>query len=222
MANERNGNAAGYHGGQPVLMAGKPLGEAKAAMILLHGRGATAQSILPLARELHHPEFVYLAPQARDNQWYPNRFMTPLAGNAPYLEAALAMVDGLFDQLDQAGVPPTQVVLAGFSQGACLALEYAGRNAQRYGGVVGFSGGLIGPPGTEWEFGGSLAHTPVFLGCSDTDFHIPATRVEESAEALRRLGGDVTMRLYPGMGHTIVEDELLFVRGMIDLLAVNL
>jgi predicted esterase len=216
MAEQLNGSssAAGYHSGQPVLLAGRPLGEAKAAMILLHGRGATAQSILLLAAELAHPDFVYLAPQAADNQWYPNRFMTPLAGNEPYLSAALAVVDGLVAHLGQAGIPPEKIVLAGFSQGACLALEYAGRHARRYGGVVGFSGGLIGPPGTVWDFSGSLSGTPVFLGCSDVDFHIPAARVEESAEVLRRLGGNVTLRLYPGMDHTIVEDELAFVRGM--------
>ena len=199
-----------------VLMAGKPLADATAGMILLHGRGATAQSILSLSDHLQHPEFVYLAPQAPGNQWYPNRFMTPLAGNEPYLSAALAVVDGLVEQLGQAGIPPEKIVLAGFSQGACLALEYAGRNARRYGGVIGFSGGLIGPPGTAWDFGGSLDGTPVFLGCSDVDFHIPAVRVEETAETLRRLGGDVTMRLYPGMDHTIVEDELVFARGMIE------
>jgi len=216
MTQTTNGNPPGYHSGQPVLTAGKPLDGAKAAMILLHGRGATAQSILLLAGELPHPDFVYLTPQAADNQWYPNRFMTPLAGNEPYLSAALAVVDGLLDQLAAAGIPPEKVVLAGFSQGACLALEYAGRNAQRYGGVVGLSGGLIGPPGTFWEFSGSLDGTPVFLGCSDVDFHIPATRVEETAEVLRRLGGDVTMRLYPGMEHTVVEDELLFVRGIME------
>lgn len=216
MAEQTNGNPAGYHSGQPVLTTGKPLDEAKAGMILLHGRGATAQSILSLADHLQHPDFVYLAPQAAGNQWYPNRFMTPLADNEPYLSAALAVVDELVEQLGQAKIPPEKIVLAGFSQGACLALEYAGRNARRYGGVVGFSGGLIGPPGTIWEFDGSLDDTPVFLGCSDVDFHIPAFRVEETAEALRRLGGDVTMRLYPGMEHTVVEDELVFARGMIE------
>lgn len=215
MTEQSNGQPAGYHSGQPVLVAGKPPVEAKAAMILLHGRGATAQSILLLAAELHHPDFVYLAPQARGNQWYPNRFMTPIAGNEPYLSAALAVVDGLVTHVGQAGIPPEKIVLAGFSQGACLALEYAGRHARRYGGVLGFSGGLIGPPGTAWEFSGSLEGTPVFLGCSDVDFHIPASRVEETADVLRRLGGDVTMRLYPGMDHTIVEDELEFARGML-------
>ena len=216
MTDQLNGSSSigGYHSGQPVLLAGRPLGEAKAAMILLHGRGATAQSILLLAAELAHPDFVYLAPQAAGNQWYPNRFMTPLAGNEPYLSAALAVVDGLVEHLGQAGIPPEKVVLAGFSQGACLALEYAGRHARRYGGLVGFSGGLIGPPGTAWDFSGSLSGTPVFLGCSDVDFHIPAARVEETAAVLRRLGGNVTLRLYPGMDHTIVEDELAFVRGM--------
>lgn len=215
MAEQPNGQPAGYHSGQPVLMAGKPPAEAKAGMILLHGRGATAQSILLLAAELSHPEFVYLAPQAAGNQWYPNRFMTPIAGNEPYLSAALAVVDGLVERLGQTGIPPEQIVLAGFSQGACLALEYAGRHARRYGGVLGFSGGLIGPPGTQWEFSGSLDGTPVFLGCSDVDFHIPAARVKETADALGKLGGDVTMRLYPGMDHTIVEDELDFARGIL-------
>jgi len=218
MTEELNGSSSAtrYHSEQPVLLAGKPLAEAQAAMILLHGRGATAQDILLLAAEMAHPDFVYLAPQAAGNQWYPNRFMTPLAGNEPYLSAALSVVHDLVEHLEQAGIPPEKIVLAGFSQGACLALEYAGRHAQRYGGVVGFSGGLIGPPGTAWDFPGSLDGTPVFLGCSDVDFHIPATRVEETAKALRRLGGDVTMRLYPGMEHTVVEDELAFVRGMME------
>lgn len=216
MAEQSNGQPAGYHSGQQVLTTGRAVDEASAAMILLHGRGATAQSILLLAAELPHPDFAYLAPQARGNQWYPNRFMTPVAGNEPYLSAALTVVDGLVAHLGQAGIPPERIVLAGFSQGACLALEYAGRHARRYGGVLGFSGGLIGPPGTVWNFDGSLAGTPIFLGCSDVDFHIPAARVEETADVLRLLGGDVTMRLYPGMEHTIVEDELAFARGIIE------
>ena len=204
----------GPHQGQPVLAAGEPLNSARAALLLVHGRGATAESILTLAPELAQPGFAYLAPQAAGNTWYPYGFMSPLASNEPYLTSALAKLAAVIESIQAAGIPPERTILLGFSQGACLATEFAARNARRYGGIVGLSGGLIGPDGTPRDYAGSLGGTPVFLGCSDVDFHIPAARVDHSAEVLRRLGGDVTERLYPGMDHTVNQDEIEFVREM--------
>jgi phospholipase/carboxylesterase len=206
------------HDRQPVLAAGQPLDRAQAALILIHGRGGTAEDILALSDELAHPGFAYLAPQAAGGTWYPYSFMAPLEDNEPYLSSALGTIAALIDDLTRAGCRPEQTMLLGFSQGACLALEFAARQARRYGGLAGLSGGLIGPPGTTWNSTGSLAGTPVFLGCSDRDPHIPRQRVLESADVLRRLGADVTARLYPALGHTINEDELLRVRGMMDAL----
>jgi len=204
----------GPHQGQPVRLAGRSLDAAKAAMVMVHGRGATAESILSLSSELNHPDFVYLAPQAVGNTWYPQSFLAPLASNEPYLSSALATLASLLDRLNEAGIPAERTIILGFSQGACLSLEFVARNAKRYGGVAGLSGGLIGPDGTPRNYQGSLEGTPIFLGCSDVDFHIPKERVWHSAEVLRRLGGQVTDRLYPGMGHTINQDELEFVQRM--------
>ncbi len=204
----------GPHQGQPILTAGEPLNRARAAMVMVHGRGASAESILDLAVELHQPGFAYLAPQAAGDTWYPYSFLAPLANNEPGLSSGLAAIANVLAQVAQAGIPLERTMLLGFSQGACLALEFVARNARRYGGVAGLSGGLIGPDGTPRDYPGSLAGTPVFLGCSDVDFHIPKERVQLSAEVLQRLGGNVTMRLYPGMGHTVNQDEIDFVRGL--------
>jgi phospholipase/carboxylesterase len=202
----------GPHQGQPVLTAGEPLERAQAAMVLAHGRGASAKDILTLAAELEQPGFVYLAPQAANNTWYPYSFLTPIERNEPYLSSALATLDQVLTHVAAAGIPAERTILLGFSQGACLATEFAARNAQRYGGLVGLSGGLIGPDGTPRDYPGTLDGTPVFLGCSDMDPHIPAARVQHSAEVLRQLGGAVTARLYPRMGHTVNEDEIEAVR----------
>lgn len=210
----RTNSVNGPHQGQPVLLAGEPLDRAPAAMIMLHGRGATAESLLTLADELAQPGFAYLAPQAAGNTWYPNSFLAPIPSNEPWLSSGMAVITDLLAQLDEAGIPPERILLLGFSQGACLSLEFVARHARRYGGVAGLSGGLIGPEGTPRNYSGSLAGTPIFLGCSDVDFHIPKQRVHHSASVLRRLGGDVTERLYPNMGHTINQDEIEFVRGM--------
>lgn len=204
------------HQGQPVLMGGAPINRARAALVMIHGRGATAQSMLALASELPHPEFIYVAPQAADNTWYPHSFLNPIPSNEPYLSSALRAVGEVLTHLVEAGLPHERVLLLGFSQGACLALEYAARFARRYGAVVGLSGGLIGPEGTPRRYAGSLDGTPVFLGCSDNDFHIPAARVLHSAHVMRRLGGQVTERLYPNLGHTINEDELEHVRTLMN------
>lgn len=204
------------HQGQPVLMGGAPINRARAALVMIHGRGATAQSMLALASELPHPDFIYVAPQAADNTWYPHSFLNPIPSNEPYLSSALRAVGEVLMHLVEAGLPHERVLLLGFSQGACLALEYAARFARRYGAVVGLSGGLIGPEGTPRSYAGSLDGTPVFLGCSDNDFHIPAARVLHSAHVMRRLGGQVTERLYPNLGHTINEDELEHVRTLMN------
>ena len=204
------------HGGERVLIGGAPLETAAGALIAIHGRGAGAEDIMALAREIAPPTVTILAPQAAGNTWYPYAFLEPTERNEPYLSSALRIVADLIAQVDEHGISPGRVALVGFSQGACLALEAAARNARRYAGVIGLSGGLIGPPGTSFDFAGSLDGTPVFLGCSDVDPHIPKERVEESAAALERLGAAVDLRLYPGMGHTVNRDELEAARTILD------
>ncbi len=204
----------GPHRGQPVLAAGEPIEQARAAMIMVHGRGASAEDILGVADSFRQPGFVYLAPQAAGYTWYPNSFLAPIASNEPGLSSGLAVIASLLEQLEGHNIPAERTIILGFSQGACLSLEFVARHARRYGGVAGLSGGLIGPDGTPRDYPGSLEGTPVFLGCSDVDPHIPKARVLESAEILRRLGGVVTARLYPGMGHTINLDEVRAVQSM--------
>ncbi|RUO97439.1 MAG: phospholipase [Hyphomicrobium sp.] len=191
-----------------VIRAGTPVGTARAAMILVHGRGASAEGMLGLADAFEVDGIAFVAPQARSGSWYPQSFMAPIAQNEPHLSKALKTLSDVVADLERQGMPAEKIALAGFSQGACLALEFAARNARRFGGVVGFSGGLIGPDGTPRNYAGSLAGTPVFLGCSDVDFHIPLKRVNESTKVLEALGGNVTEIIYPGMGHTIVQDEI--------------
>jgi predicted esterase len=198
-----------------VLDAGEPLGKARAAMILVHGRGATAEDIMTVAAELTHPGFAYLAPQAAGNAWYPNPFTAPIESNEPYLSSALEVLENLLARVEET-IPAQRVILLGFSQGACLTLEFAARHARHYGGVVALSGGLIGPDGTPRDYPGDFEGTPAFLGCSDVDPHIRKDRVIEAAEVLERTGAKVTMRLYPGMGHTVNKDEIDSVREIVE------
>jgi predicted esterase len=204
------------HGGARIVTAGVPLDEARGAMVLVHGRGATADDIIGLRDEWRAAGFAFVAPQAAEFTWYPRTFLSPLEQNEPNLSSGLALLGAIVDEIGNRGVPAGRQILLGFSQGGCLVLEFAGRFARRWGGVVGLSAGLIGPPGRRWNFKGSLDQTPVFLGCSDVDPHIPRSRVEESAAELKRIGGEVELRIYPGLGHTINRDELAHVQRVID------
>lgn len=207
-----------FHAGQPVAARGEPLDKAKAAMLMIHGRGGGAMSILPLVSHLNVPGFAFLAPQANGGTWYPQRFLVPRAANEPYLSHSLETLTGILKQIEDAGIPPEKTLIMGFSQGACLAQETAARYPKRYGGVVAFSGGLIGADNELNGYPGSLEGTPVFIGCSDIDEHIPVKRVHDSTRILTGLGATVTERIYPGMGHTINQDEIDFVRGMMEAL----
>lgn len=205
------------HADRPVEAAGVALDEADGAVVLLHGRGAGPRSVLGLASELGHGSVAYLAPAAAGGVWYPRPFTAPLADNEPHLSAALSLVDDLVGRAADA-VGRDRVVLVGFSQGGCLASEYVARNADgttRYGGLAVLSGGLIGPEGTPREYGGDLAETPVLLGCSDIDPHIPVERVHETRAVLGDLGAAVDERIYEGMGHTVNRDEIDGVAGIV-------
>jgi len=204
------------HQGQPIVEAGAPLGQAPAAVIMVHGRGASPADILTLLPALARPSLTYLAPAAANHTWYPYSFLADLPNNEPGISSGLAVIESLVARIEAAGVLRSRIVLLGFSQGACLSSEFAIRHASRFGGVVAFSGGAIGPPGTRWDYPGSFDGTPVFLGCSDRDPHIPETRVAETAQVFARMGGDVTKRIYPGMGHLVNDDEIAFARALLD------
>jgi len=197
-----------------MVRAGAPAHRARAAMILVHGRGASAESMLSLADVFAQPDFAYLAPQATRGTWYPYSFLAPLEDNEPWLSSALQTIADALGSLEQDGFAAERVAILGFSQGGCLALEYVARHARRYGAVAGLSAGLIGPEGTPRDYAGSLAGTPMFLGCSDTDAHIPLARVRESSRVLGALGAQLRETIYPGMGHTINDDEIARVRGL--------
>jgi predicted esterase len=203
------------HGGAPVVMEGKPLGQGRVVVIMVHGRGAGPKNILEIAPALQLTDATWLAPAASQGTWYPQSFLAPIEQNEPGITSGIAVVHGLIDEAIAAGVPSERIVLLGFSQGACLASTAAQRRPARYGAVLVFSGGLIGPPGTVWSERGSFDGTPVFLGCSDVDGHIPATRVRETAAVFERMGAAVTMKLYPGMGHLVSEDELAVAREIL-------
>lgn len=204
------------HAGQPVSTAGRPLEESRAAVIMVHGRNASPANILELVPALNRPAFTYLAPAAAGQTWYPYSFLTDTAKNEPGLSSGLDVLAQLVTDLEARGIGKDRIVLLGFSQGACLSAEFAARHPGRYGGVIVFSGGLIGPPGTKWDVAGAFEDTPVFLGCSDVDAHIPKGRVEESAAVFERMGAGVTLRLYPGMGHLVNDDEIAWAQAVLD------
>ena len=257
------------HRDQPVLLGGAPLAEAAGALVLLHGRGGSAQDMLALARDLQPsppaptspPDPVsspsptsppdplsatrrgasppdplslrergnsprtegngrglaWLVPEAAGRLWYPFSLLEKPERNRPHLSSALALVTRVLEKIAAAQLGPERVVLLGFSQGASVALEFAARNARRYGGLVALSGALLGPEGTPRDYEGSLAGTPLFLGHGDSDPHLPKRRVDETATVFERLGATVTHRVYPGLGHAIHPDEIAHARGMLDL-----
>ena len=203
------------HANQPVLAAGPAPEQARGTLILLHGRGASAESILSLYPELGADGLAALAPQAAGHTWYPHSFLAPLGQNQPYLDSALRKIDSIVADLISRGVPSERIALLGFSQGACLTTEYVARHPRRYGAAMGLTGGLIGPPGTPRNYTGSLAGTPVFLGTSDPDPHVPFERVKETEAVLSRMGAKVEVRRYPGMPHTINQEEVDVCRALL-------
>jgi phospholipase/carboxylesterase len=207
------------HADQPIAMAGLPLAESRRAVVMLHGRNASPRNILDLVPRLDRPDFSYVAPAAANNTWYPFSFLEQVAKNEPYLASAIGRLERVLADIHGAGIASEQIALLGFSQGACLAAEFAYRSAQRFGGVVLFSGGLIGPPGTTWKSSRSFGGTPVFLGCSDIDAHVPQWRVDESADVFDRMEGVVTKRIYPGMGHLVSDDEIRAAQSLLDQMA---
>ena len=220
------------HADQPLLAAGPPLAEAAGAVVLVHGRGASAQSILALAHEFDRPDLALLAPQAAGGTWYPHSFLAPIEANEPGITSGVEAVMRAVARAEAAGLPRARIVIGGFSQGACLAAEAAARHADRWGGVFALSGGLIGTgPGPSdapplrgmggsyaekaFDYSGSFDGTPVFVGGSDVDPHIPLVRLQTTADVFARLGARVDLRVYPGFGHTVNPDELEAVRALL-------
>ena len=198
-----------------IIKAGTSIDKTSKALIMLHGRGATAQDILSLSSYLNVEGFALLAPQATNHTWYPYSFLAPVEQNEPWLTSAVDVVGSIVSDLEAQGIASENIYFLGFSQGACLTLEVAARNAKRYGGLVAFTGGLIGNTLEAGRYPGDFAGTPVFLGTSDPDVHVPVERVHASAEQLRAMNADVTERVYKGMGHTISEDEIREVNRLI-------
>ncbi|NML22603.1 phospholipase [Pseudoflavitalea sp. G-6-1-2] len=198
-----------------IIKAGKPVEQASKAMIMIHGRGASAEDILSLANYFPVSDFALLAPQATNNTWYPQSFLAPPAQNEPWLSSALDLLKKMVDDLQKQGITKENIYFLGFSQGACLTLEFITRNAARYGGAVAFTGGLIGDKIYPEKYAGSFEGTPVFIGSSNPDFHVPVERVYASTNILRNMGADVTEQIYDNMGHTINADEIRLVNELI-------
>lgn len=212
---DQHANRDQPHQDLPLERGGTDLDDATAALVLVHGRGATSRSILELGEEVHRPGLALLAPQAAANTWYPNPFTAPVETNEPGRRSGLAAIDDAIETALDASISRERVLLLGFSQGACLASEFVVRNPTRYGGLATLSGGLIGEKIDQNEYDGDLADTPAFLGCSDVDPHIPVKRVRETEAVLEQLDARVETRIYEGMGHGVNDDELAKVSEMI-------
>jgi phospholipase/carboxylesterase len=217
----RAGNEEDVHGKQPVLRAGAAVEKAVGAIVLVHGRGGSAGDVLSLYDKLDAPLFAAFAPQAAGHSWYPHSFLAPLESNQPCLNSALNRLERLVAEIISDGMSGERIILLGFSQGACLTVEYAARHPRRYGAIIGLTGGLIGPPGVVRNYAGSLAKTPVFLGSGDPDPHVPFERVQETADVLRAMDASVDLRRYPGMPHSINEDEMEAARLLIRRVAAQ-
>ncbi|MGD0768769.1 MAG: dienelactone hydrolase family protein [Tepidisphaeraceae bacterium] len=213
--NRQSGDESDPHGKQRMFTAGPAPEKAAGIILLLHGRGDSAENILSLREAIGADEFAAIAPQAAGYTWYPNSFLAALDSNQPYLDSALKRIDSIVIDLLGRGIASDRIALLGFSQGACLTCEYTARHPRRFGAIMGLTGGLIGPPGTARNYRGSLAGTPVFLGTSDPDPHVPYARVKETEAVLRQMGAEVEVRRYAGMPHTINEDELNICRQML-------
>ena len=203
------------HAGQAILGAGPSPEQASATLVLVHGRGATAESILSIHEALALPSLAALAPQAAAGTWYPQSFLAPLEANQPYLDSALRRVESIVTDLLARGLASDRIAFLGFSQGACLVSEFAARRPRRYAAIIALTGGLIGPPGTPRDYAGSFEGTPVFLGTSDPDPHVPLERVRETESVFTNMGAVVELRRYPGMPHTINQDELEVSRALL-------
>lgn len=199
---------------QSAMQWGADLKSATAAMVLLHGRGGSAADMRAFSQSFYSPGFAFVALEAPGQTWYPFAFTAPLAQNQPYLSRALDRIRALLEELSHAGIPSSRTLLLGFSQGACLALEFAARNLNSSAAVIGLSGGRIGPSGTKWDVGDETTGVSVFLGCGDGDPHIPIERVEETAGFFQAAGATVEKRIYPGMGHLVNDDEVREIRRM--------
>ncbi|MDS0294401.1 alpha/beta hydrolase [Halogeometricum luteum] len=204
------------HADQPILTAGADPADADVAVVLVHGRGATARGMLGFADEFGKDRIHYVAPQAQRGTWYPNSFMAPVESNQPHYESALARVDRAVAQArETTGLPSERIVLTGFSQGACLLSSYVATHPTRYGGLVLLSGGFVGEEGTDFRFDGSLDGTPVMLGVSDDDPHIPLSRAEETVEELERMGAEVRFDVYEGSEHRVFPEEVEYARDLL-------
>lgn len=203
------------HLGNKILFAGNDFSKASKALIMIHGRGSNAESILSLSQEIPNEDVIFIAPEANEFRWYPYRFIDKRENNEPGISSGLVLIDSIISSLIDTGFTSTNIFLMGFSQGACLVLDYAARYPQRLGGVIALSGGLIGDFLNPNDYKGNLEKTPIFIGCSTNDFHIPEVRVHESAEIFTNLNAEVTKKLYPGMGHTINSDEISIINSIL-------
>ena len=197
------------------ITAGTPLKEAKKALIMLHGRGAGSNDILSIAKYLKVEDFALIAPQAENRTWYPYSFLVPIEENEPSFSKSLETIAEVVEAVQQNGIDKENIYFLGFSQGACLALEFTARNAAKYGGVAAFTGGLIGDKVYENHYSGNFENTPIFIGTSDPDFHVPVERVNETEVVLKKMGALVTKKIYPNMGHTISQDEIDLVNDLV-------
>ncbi len=216
-----HGTGIAPHNISPVFTIGADLSSAKAVLVMVHGRGASAESVLELSQYFRQEGLIFIAPQASGNLWYPYSFLMPIEQNEPGLTSSLQRITDIIDFCAESGIPEEKIMLLGFSQGASLSMEWAARSGRKIGALFGLSGGLIGPVGTKRDYQGSLKTTRVILGCSDIDPHIPKERVTESADVFRRMGAEVTMKLYPNMQHTVNEDEIHMIDSFIEQLIVK-
>jgi phospholipase/carboxylesterase len=203
------------HGDQPIRMLGAKLGQATAAVVLLHGRGASAEDILGLAAGMYDERVAYLAPQAEGHRWYPTSFMAPIKDNEPWLSSALKKVGAIVQLGLDAGVARERIFVCGFSQGACLSTEFVARHPARYGGVIAFTGGLIGPPDADLHHAGDLAGMPAIFSSGDPDPHVPWSRVLASAEQFKAMGAEVELKRYPRRPHTVLPQEVKAARELL-------